>query len=110
MKAAARIYNVSETTLRARKQGRSSRRDIPANLRKLTNSEESAIIQYIIDLDSRAFPPNLSAVRDLANLLLANVIDKRRDRISEGTVLISIPIYLSLNPHSSTYKDGAIFK
>jgi hypothetical protein len=70
-RAAAKIYNVSKTTLCDRLRGVRSRRDIPANSRKLTNSEESAIIQYILDLDSRAFPPRLSEVEDMANLLLA---------------------------------------
>ena len=48
-----------------------SRRDILANSRKLTDSEESVITQYIINLDLRVFPPRLSMVEDMANLLLA---------------------------------------
>jgi hypothetical protein len=71
LRAAAAIYQVPKTTLRARKAGQPSRRDIPPNLRKLTNSEESTLIQYILDLDLRAFPPRLSDVEDMANLLLA---------------------------------------
>jgi hypothetical protein len=71
LRSAAAIYQVPYTTLRARKAGQPSRRDIPANSRKLTNSEESAIVQYILDLDSRAFSPRLSEVEDMANLLLA---------------------------------------
>jgi hypothetical protein len=71
IKPIARIYNVPEATLRDRLRGVRSRRDIPANSRKLTNSEEEAIIQYILDLDLRAFPPRLSDVTDMANLLLA---------------------------------------
>ena len=76
-RAAAKIYSVPESTLRTRRQGISSRRDITANSRKLTNSEESALIQYIIDLDLRAFPPRLSAIEDMANQLLAtrNALD-----------------------------------
>jgi hypothetical protein len=69
-RAAGKIYNVSETTIRKRLQGRLARRDILANLRKLTDSEESAILKYIIDLDSRTFPLRLSSVEDMANLLL----------------------------------------
>jgi hypothetical protein len=71
IRAAAQIYNVSQTTLQDRINGTSSRRDILANSRKLTDSEESVLVQYIIDLDSRAFPPRLSGVEDMANLLLA---------------------------------------
>jgi hypothetical protein len=48
-----------------------SRRDILANSRKLTNLEESVIVQHILDLDSKGFPPRLSGVEDMANRLLA---------------------------------------
>ena len=48
-----------------------SRRDIIANSRKLTDLEESVIVQYILDLDSKGFPPRLSGVEDMANRLLA---------------------------------------
>jgi DDE superfamily endonuclease len=68
---AADVYNVPESTLRHRRYGRKSRRDIQPNSRKLTNSEESVIVQYILDLDSKGFPPRLSGVEDMANHLLA---------------------------------------
>jgi hypothetical protein len=42
------------------------------NSRKLTNLEESTIVEYILDLDSRSFPPRLSGVQDMANRLLAD--------------------------------------
>ena len=45
MRSIAAIYNVPRTTLRYRKAGMLSRRDIPANSRKLTDSEESVITQ-----------------------------------------------------------------
>ncbi len=56
IRAAAKIYNVSNTTLQARRVGRLPRREIPANSRKLTNLEEQMIVQFIIDLVTRAFP------------------------------------------------------
>ena len=73
-------------TLSRRLRGIPSRRGISANSRKLTNSEESAILQYIIDLDLRAFPPRLSMVEDMANILLAtrnasDVSDIQRVRV-----------------------------
>jgi hypothetical protein len=71
IRAAAKLYGVPHVTLTYRLRGMPSRRDIPANSRKLTNSEESAIIQYILDLDLRTFLPRLSEVEDMANLLLA---------------------------------------
>ena len=67
--AAAKLYNVPETTLRRRRAGRPARRDIPANSRSLTDLEEQTIVQYIIELSARAFPPRLSGVEDMANHL-----------------------------------------
>lgn len=44
---AARIYSVCHTTLIRRRKGQSARGDRIANSRKLTNLEESTIVQYI---------------------------------------------------------------
>lgn len=43
----------------------------------LTSSEEETIVRYIIDLDSRGFPPRIDGVEDMANLLLATRHAKR---------------------------------
>jgi Fic family protein len=67
----AQIYNVPRTTLRRRIQGILSIRDTINKAQKLTKLEEDTIIRYILDLDSRAFPPRRSAVEDIANRLLA---------------------------------------
>jgi hypothetical protein len=48
-----------------------SRRDTPSNAQRLTSQEEEAIIQYILDLDSRGFPPRPAAVQEMADLLLS---------------------------------------
>tara|TARA_R110002003_G_scaffold482_2_gene20057 strand:- start:5544 stop:5672 length:129 start_codon:yes stop_codon:yes gene_type:complete len=37
---------------------------------KLLKSEEEVIVQHILDLDERGFPPCLAAVKDMADLLL----------------------------------------
>src|SRR5690349_14610362 len=71
LRAAARIFSVDPMKLSRRRRGQQSRRDIPANSRKLTDLEESVIIQYILDLDAKGFPPRLSGVEDMANRLLA---------------------------------------
>jgi hypothetical protein len=70
-RAAGKIYNVDHQKISRRKRGMKSRRDIPANSRKLTDLEESTIVQYILDLDAKGFPPRLSGVEDMANRLLA---------------------------------------
>ena len=70
LRAAARLYNIPYNTLRDRRAGRPARRDTLANSRKLTDLEEKAIVQYIIELVARAFPPRLCGVEDMANQLL----------------------------------------
>ena len=72
IRAAARTYNVSRDTLRRRRDHIQSRRDTTPNCRKLTDLEESTIIHYILDLNSRSFPPRLTGVQDMANRLLAD--------------------------------------
>ena len=68
--AASKIYSVSYTTLYNRRAGRPTRRDIPANSRNLTDLEEQTIVQYVIELYTRAFPLRLCGVEDMANQLL----------------------------------------
>ena len=50
--------------------GRRSRANCPINSALLRKSEEEAIVQYILDLDERGFPPRIAGVEDMANLLL----------------------------------------
>ena len=68
--AAAKLYDVPETTLRRRRAGGHARRDLPANSRNLTDLEEQTIVQYVVELCTRAFPPRLRGVEDMANQLL----------------------------------------
>ncbi|KAL0940553.1 transposase [Colletotrichum truncatum] len=41
------------------------------NSRNLLDLEEKTIVEYILDLDARSFPPRLSGVEEMANRLLA---------------------------------------
>jgi hypothetical protein len=52
VRAAAKLYNVSNRTIRHRRDGHPTRRDTPANSNKLTNLEERTIIEYILELNS----------------------------------------------------------
>lgn len=72
IRAAAKIYNVSRDTLKRRRDHTQSRRDTMPNSQKLTDLEESTIIQYVLNLDARLFPPRLCGVEDIANRLLAD--------------------------------------
>ena len=67
---AAATYDINRRTLRRRRARIQAWRDCEANSKKLTEREESVIIVHILDLDSRGFPPRLSAIRDMANFLL----------------------------------------
>ena len=69
-RAAAKLYNIQRTTLQNRHAGKLARRERPANSRKLTDLEEETIVQYILELDTRSFPPRLAGVEDMANQLL----------------------------------------
>src|SRR5450432_2564181 len=77
----ARIFYVPRMTLTNRLNGKSSRQDISANSRKLTNLEEEVIVQYILNLDSQAFPPRRSGVKDIANRIL---VDYSAGRVSKN--------------------------
>ncbi|EGU81547.1 hypothetical protein FOXB_07939, partial [Fusarium oxysporum f. sp. conglutinans Fo5176] len=55
-----------------RQEGMQSRRDWIPKSRKLSDLEEQTIIEFILDLDSRGFPPRLRGVEDMANRLLAD--------------------------------------
>jgi len=66
----AQIYHILPSTLSDRRASRPTRRDIPANSRKLTDLEEQTIIQYIVKLYSRIFHPRLYYMEDMANRLL----------------------------------------
>lgn len=70
LRGAAKVYGVSHATLLRRQKGTASRRDSPPNSQKLTLLEEEAIIERILDMDSRCRPPRLHDVEDMANLLL----------------------------------------
>ncbi|RFN45100.1 hypothetical protein FIE12Z_10660 [Fusarium flagelliforme] len=71
LRRAAKLYNVDHRRLSDRKKGIRSRRDIMPNSRKLSDLEEQILLQSIIDLDSRGFPPQIRIVEDMANRLLA---------------------------------------
>ena len=74
---AATLYNVPKTTLRDRKNGKPSRRDLRLNCLVLDDVEEEVLCKYILDLDDRGFAPGLAGVKDMANLILNSRGGKR---------------------------------
>lgn len=69
-RSAAKIYKVSESTLRDRMAGRTYRLETTANGLKLTELEEEVVCRNILELDSRGFAPRLASVEDIANFIL----------------------------------------
>ena len=55
----AAAYDVPKTTLRRRLQGVAPKHETRAVDRKLYPSEEQALVQWILDLDRRGFPPQI---------------------------------------------------
>jgi len=58
-------------TLVDRMKGRIAKPEIRNARHNLTPSEEETLIRYILDLDTRGFPPRICGVEDMANSLLA---------------------------------------
>ena len=71
-RAAAKIYDVPESTLRHRINGRTPKADSRPATQNLAEIEEDVIVQYILDLDLRGFPPSIEDVRAMADYILAS--------------------------------------
>jgi hypothetical protein len=70
VRAAAKMYDIPESTLRGRVKGIPARRDaVPIN-RKLTTTEESTLLKWILSRDERGIPATSDCVQQMANLLL----------------------------------------
>jgi hypothetical protein len=69
---AANIYQVNYRTLYRRQQGIQSRGDTTQKSRNLSDLEEQIIVQFVLDLDLRGFPPRRDFVEKMANSLLAD--------------------------------------
>jgi len=69
-RAAAKLYNILEITLRDRMTGRPSRLDTRPKAQNMTELEETVLLRYILDMDERGFAPRLAGVEDMANYIL----------------------------------------
>ncbi|KAL2885614.1 hypothetical protein HOO65_070076 [Ceratocystis lukuohia] len=65
------MYKVPPSTFYDRYHGKPSRSDIVPKSRKISDLEEEVIVEYIIDLGSRGFPPQIRGLEEMANRLLA---------------------------------------
>jgi hypothetical protein len=71
LQAAARLYEVSHTTLSQRYQGTPSRANFVSPHLKLTQTEETTLVQWILSMDTRGISPTQALVQEMAELLLA---------------------------------------
>ena len=70
LRSAAKAFDVPRRTLTQRFNETTNRVDSRNGRLKLTSTKEQTIVQYILDLDSRGFPPRLCEVADMADKLL----------------------------------------
>ena len=67
---ASSLYNVPRTTIQRRLKGVRPKRETTSVNLKLSPHEEQSLIQWILDLDRRGFPPHIIDVRRMGDVLL----------------------------------------
>ena len=71
VRQAACTFQVSETTLRRRLHGITTRSERRANSHKLTQNEEESLVQWILSLDRRGAAPRPAHIQEMADILLS---------------------------------------
>ena len=71
VRALAKAYDVPQSTLYTRIHGTPPRSEQRSINRKLSPTEEQSLVQWVLDLDRRGFPPYIIDVRRMADVLLA---------------------------------------
>ena len=69
-RSTADTYNLPESSFRHYVTGHPARRDSKPTNCKLTDTEKSALVQWILSIDQRGLAPRAANVRQMANLLL----------------------------------------
>ena len=70
-KSASLAFDVPEATLHCWLQGVASHSEKAANCQKLSNTEESTLLSWILDMDKRGLPLQLSTIHHLAQLFIS---------------------------------------
>jgi hypothetical protein len=71
------IWRFGVFSLRTRIKGRKPMAERRPKVQLLDELEEKALVQHIIDLDARGFPPRLEGVEDMANHILTSRQNRR---------------------------------
>jgi hypothetical protein len=82
--AATIVYNVVYSTTRDRMKGRPARVDSRATTTKLTTTEESVLVQWILSIDNRGLAPRAPTIQQIANLLLAKRLGSGEEKLIVG--------------------------
>ena len=71
IRALAKAFDIPQSTLHTRIHGVQPRSETASVNRKLSPIEEQSLVQWILDLNRRGFPPHIIDVRRMADALLA---------------------------------------
>ena len=70
--ATAKLYNVPESTVRRRINGRTRKTDSHPVAQNLTTVEEELLVRYILDLNSRWVLPSIRGLREMVDRIRGN--------------------------------------
>ena len=76
----AREFDVPAQRLRARLNGRQSRSGRPTLSKRLDESQEAALVQWINTLDSLHAPPTASMVEASANAMIRRATERKKNQ------------------------------
>lgn len=82
IRAAARVFDVPRTTLATRLHGVPTRQQSHITQHKLLPTEEKALLQWVLSMGERGFPPRISIVRQMAAILLSARTERTVDTSS----------------------------
>lgn len=71
IRAAARVYDVPRSTLTNRLRGQPTRQQSQIVNQKLLPTEKEALLQWVLSMSEQGYPPRISAVRKMADILLS---------------------------------------
>lgn len=86
VREAAITYDIPKSTFQTRLQGRPSRQEYRSVNCKLTDTEESVLVDWILSMDERGLPVRTASIRDMATLLL----QKRTNTNASSTRTIGV--------------------